>query len=119
MEVGYKEIQENEAEFYYMLQDKGLFDIEELELIGDPYPRSVYSFVVDTEKDYNASDIAGFLDISDVCVRTGHMCAYPASNRYNTKGTGIFRVSTAPYNDEHDCVKLVEGIWQAIKKLNK
>ena len=47
------------------------------------------------------------------------MCAYPASNRYNTKGTGIFRVSTAPYNDEHDCVKLVEGIWQAIKKLNK
>jgi|TARA_B110000444_G_scaffold231229_1_gene239035 cysteine desulfurase/selenocysteine lyase len=119
MEVGYKEIQENEAEFFYMLQDKGLFEIEELKLIGDPYPRSVYSFVVDPELDYNASDIAGFLDITDVCVRTGHMCAYPASNRYNNKGTGVFRVSSAPYNDEHDCVKLVEGIWQAIKKLNK
>ena len=102
-----------------MLKDKGLFDIEQLQLIGDAYPRSVYSFVVDPDLDYNASDLAGFLDLKDVCVRTGHMCAYPASMRYNHSGKGIFRVSVAPYNDEHDCVKLVEGLWQAIEKLEK
>lgn len=118
-EIGYKEIQECEAEFFNMLKDKGLFDIEELKLIGDPYPRSVYTFVVDPELNYNASDIAGFLDFDNVAVRTGHMCAYPASYRYNPEGSGVFRVSVAPYNDEHDCVKLVEGLWQAIKKLNK
>ena len=118
-EIGYKEIQECEAEFYNMLKDKGLFDIEQLQLIGDPYPRSVYSFVVDQELSYNASDIAGFLDLNNVCVRTGHMCAYPASMRYNNSGKGIFRVSVGPYNDEHDCVKLVEGLWQAIEKLEK
>ena len=118
-EIGYKEIQECEAEFYNMLKDKGLFDIEQLQLIGDAYPRSVYSFVVDPELNYIASDIAGYLDLTDVCVRTGHMCAYPASMRYNNSGKGIFRVSIAPYNDEHDCVKLVEGLWQAIEKLEK
>lgn len=118
-EIGYKEIQECEAEFYNMLKDKGLFDIEQLQLIGDAYPRSVYSFVVDPELNYIASDIAGYLDLTDVCVRTGHMCAYPASMRYNNSGKGIFRVSIAPYNNEHDCVKLVEGLWQAIEKLEK
>ena len=46
-EIGYKEIQECEVEFFNMLKDKGLFDIEELKLIGDPIPRSVYTFVVD------------------------------------------------------------------------
>ena len=118
-EIGYKEIQECEAEFFNMLKDKGLFKIKQLKLIGDAYPRSVFSFVVDPELNYNASDLAGFLDFENVCVRTGHMCAVPASYRYNPEGSGIFRVSVAPYNDEHDCVKLVEGLWQAIEKLEK
>jgi selenocysteine lyase/cysteine desulfurase len=46
------------------------------------------------------------------------MCAYPASNKYSG-GKGVLRISSAPYNDEHDCVMLVEGIWKAIKKLSK
>lgn len=114
-DVTYKTIQECEAEFFNMLHEKGLFAIEQLNLIGDIGPRSVYSF---TCEEFHPSDIAGILDLENVCVRTGHLCAYPASNRY-TNGRGVLRVSTAPYNDEHDCVKLVEGIWKAIEKLSK
>lgn len=112
-EIGYKDIQECEAEFFNMLDDKGLFNIPELKLIGPVAPRSVYSFVTE----FNPSDLAGFLSFDKVCVRTGHMCAQPASRRYNKNNTGVFRISTAPYNNELDCVKLVEGIWKAMEKL--
>lgn len=114
-EVSYKDIQECEAEFFNMLKEKGLFSIQEIQLIGPIQPRSVYTFVSDQ---FHPSDIAGILDMSNVCVRTGHMCAYPASNKYS-KGKGVLRISTAPYNDEHDCVMLVEGLWKAIEKLSK
>lgn len=113
-EIGYKTIQENEAEFFNMLRDKGLFDIEGMKLIGPMGPRSVYSFII---KDCNPSDLAGFISFDKVCVRTGHMCAQPASRRYNKDNTGVFRVSSAPYNNESDCVKLVEGIWKAMDKI--
>jgi len=113
-EIGYKTIQENEAEFFNMLRDKGLFEIEGLKLIGPLGPRSVYSFVTEM---CNPSDLAGFLSFDKVCVRTGHMCAQPASRRYNNKETGVFRVSSGPYNNELDCVKLVEGIWKAVDKM--
>jgi len=112
-EIGYKDIQECEAEFFNMLEDKGLFEIEQLKLIGSQTPRSVYSFVTDI----NPSDIAGYLNFEKVCVRTGHLCASPASRRYNKNNTGVLRISSAPYNDEHDCVKLVEGLWKALEKL--
>ena len=114
-EVTYKDIQECEAEFFNMLKEKGLFDIQEIQLIGDIQPRSVYTFTVE---DYHPSDIAGFLDLDNVCVRTGHLCAYPASNKYSG-GKGVLRISSAPYNDEHDCVMLVEGLWKAIEKIKK
>jgi cysteine desulfurase/selenocysteine lyase len=114
-EVSYKDIQECEAEFFNMIHEKGLFSIEEMQLIGPIQPRSVYTFV---SEHFHPSDIAGILDMSNVCVRTGHMCAYPASNKYSN-GKGVLRISTAPYNDEHDCVMLVEGLWKAIKKLSK
>jgi cysteine desulfurase/selenocysteine lyase len=113
-EIGYKTIQENEAEFFNMLRDKGLFEIESLRLIGPVEPRSVYSFITEL---CNPSDLAGFLNFDKVCVRTGHMCAQPASRRYNKDDTGVFRVSCAPYNNELDCVKLVEGIWKANDKI--
>jgi|TARA_B110000305_G_scaffold199123_1_gene225602 selenocysteine lyase/cysteine desulfurase len=113
-EIGYKTIQENEAEFFNMVRDKGLFDIPGLKLIGHMGPRSVYSFVTEG---CNPSDIAGYLSFDKVCVRTGHMCAQPASRRYNQEGTGVFRVSSAPYNNELDCVKLVEGLWKAMDKI--
>ena len=113
-EIGYKTIQENEAEFFNMLRDKGLFEIEGLILIGPVGPRSVYSFITEL---CNPSDLAGFLSFDKVCVRTGHMCAQPASRRYSKDDTGVFRVSSAPYNNELDCVKLVEGIWKAMDKI--
>jgi len=113
-DIGYKTIQENEAEFFNMLRDKGLFEIEGLRLIGHVGPRSVYSFITEL---CNPSDLAGFLSFDKVCVRTGHMCAQPASRRYNEEDTGVFRVSCAPYNNELDCVKLVEGIWKAMDKI--
>ena len=112
-DITYNEIHECEKEFFNMLKDKGLFEIEQMELIGPIKPNSVYSFKV---KGTSPSDIAGFLDMQNVCVRTGHMCAYPASMKY-TNNEGILRISSAPYNDEHDCVKLVEGLWQAIEKM--
>ncbi len=114
-EVTYKDIQECEAEFFNMVNEKGLFSIEGLNLIGPVGPRSVYTF---TLEDNHPSDVAGFLDLDNVCVRTGHMCAYPAANKYSGS-KGVFRVSVGPYNDEHDCVMLVEGLWKAMEKLSK
>ena len=113
-EIGYKDIQECEAEFFNMLFDKGLFDIKHMKVIGPVEPRSVYSFIL---PGINPSDIAGLLNFDKVCVRTGHLCATPASRRYNQEGTGVLRVSSGPYNDEHDCVKLVEGLWTALEKM--
>ena len=28
------------------------------------------------------SDVAGFLDLDNVCVRTGHLCVHSASNKH-------------------------------------
>lgn len=114
-DIGYKDIQECEADFFNMLNDKGLFDIEQLKLIGDIGPRSVYSFVT---PGINPSDIASYLNFDKVCVRTGHLCAQPASRRFNKENTGVFRISSAPYNNEHDCVQLVEGLWQTLEKIS-
>ena len=111
----YKTIAECEKEFYNMLKEKGLFDIKDMKLIGPKTFRSVYSFVL---KDHDASDVATLLGMQDVCVRSGHLCAYPASCRYNPTESGVLRVSLAPYNDENDCVQLVEGLWKIFEKLN-
>lgn len=111
----YKTIAECEKEFFTMLKEKGLFDIDDMKLIGPKTFRSVYSFVL---KNHDAGDVATMLGTYDVCTRSGHVCAYPASCRYNPTETGVLRVSLAPYNDENDCVQLVEGLWKIFEKLN-
>ena len=60
------------------------------------------------------SDVAGFLDLDNVCVRTDTYASI-ASNKY-PGGKGDSE-ETATHNDEHDCVMLVEGLWKAIEKI--
>lgn len=108
----YKTIAECEAEFYNMVEEKGLFEIEELELLGAKSPRSVYSFKI---LNANPSDIAMSLGYKNVCTRAGHLCASPASARYQPNQEGVLRISIAPYNDENDCANLVEGLWKTIE----
>ena len=111
LSTSYKEIAECEAQFFMMLEDKGLFDIEKLTLLGNLSPRSIYSFKT---KNINPTDLAIMLGHKKVCVRAGHLCASPASRRFQQNDEGVLRVSIAPYNDENDGVQLVEGLWKIL-----
>lgn len=103
------------AKINFMLHDAGLFDIPELQLLGDKNNkhRTVYSFI---GQSVDVSDICAILNSNEVAVRSGHMCAYPYSKQL-ASGKSIMRISVAPYNTELDCIKLVTGINSAIQTL--
>ena len=96
-----------------MLKDKGLFEIEQMELIGSLHPRSVYS---SKQKEQVPSDPSRIFRHAK-CLCEDGLPRVPsiASSRY-TNNEGVLRV-VRTHNDEHDCVKLVEGLWQAIEKM--
>ena len=84
-----------------------------LRRIGDTQAQlGVVSFYSDT---LHPSDIATFLSVDKIAVRTGHHCAQPLMDRFKIPGT--VRVSFSMYNrlTELDCLK--KSLERAVQML--
>lgn len=80
--------------------------IKGVRLLGAPRERaSLVSFVVE---DVHHLDVGSFLDLRGISVRTGHLCAQPAMQRFGIPG--VVRASFGLYNTRRDVEALMEGI---------
>jgi cysteine desulfurase / selenocysteine lyase len=83
-----------------------LLEIPGLRLVGTaPLKAGVLSFVLD---DIHPHDIGTVLDREGVAVRTGHLCAQPALQRFGLEATA--RASLALYNTRAEIDALVSGL---------
>jgi cysteine desulfurase/selenocysteine lyase len=91
-----------------------LQEITGLRILGESeHKAAVITFVIDG---FHANDLGTLLDLSGVCVRTGHHCAQPLLKRYNVPST--VRASFGVYNTKEDVDVLVKGLHKAIHMLS-
>ncbi|WP_119343777.1 aminotransferase class V-fold PLP-dependent enzyme [Facilibium subflavum] len=84
-----------------------------LKILGESkHKASVITFIIEG---FHANDLGMLLDLSGVCVRTGHHCAQPLMTRFGVKST--VRASFGIYNTLSDADKLVSALNKAIKML--
>ncbi len=83
-----------------------LLEVPGLRLVGTaPLKAGVLSFVLD---DVHPHDIGTVLDREGVAIRTGHLCAQPALQRFGLEATA--RASLALYNTRAEIDALVRGL---------
>lgn len=63
----------------------------------------------------HALDLATFLDLKGIAVRSGHLCAQPLLKHFGLNAA--LRVSIAPYNTEEEISHFTESLKQLIIKL--
>jgi selenocysteine lyase/cysteine desulfurase len=78
-------------------------------------PRQLAKTLCFRSKKYNPSDIAQLLAEQNIAVRAGKICANTYVNKISDNG--VLRISIAPYNTDHDCEQLVDGLRHSLKTL--
>lgn len=61
-------------------------------------------------------DIATFLDLSGVAVRSGHMCCQPLLKSFSLQA--VTRISLSFYNTIQDIDRCIEGLQRVVKRLS-
>ena len=93
---------------------QGLETIPGLQLVGTVTPRvPLQCFHI---PGIHPLDIATFLDLSSVAVRSGHMCCQPLLQRLSFPA--LTRVSLSLYNTFQDIDRCVEALLGAVKRLS-
>lgn len=111
--IGVCNIQAHEEMLLHYATEK-LKQISGLTILGESaHKAAVITFVIDG---FHANDLGTLLDLSGVCVRTGHHCAQPLLQRYHV--TSTVRASFGVYNTKEDVDMLVKGLHKAIKMLS-
>ncbi|MFZ9035059.1 MAG: aminotransferase class V-fold PLP-dependent enzyme [Francisellaceae bacterium] len=91
-----------------------LLKIPGLRILGTSAHKSaIITFVIDG---FHANDLGMLLDLSGVCVRTGHHCAQPLLQFYDVPST--VRVSFGIYNTPEDIDVLIKGLNKAMSMLS-
>ncbi|MBK2123696.1 aminotransferase class V-fold PLP-dependent enzyme [Fangia hongkongensis] len=91
-----------------------LSQIKGLRIIGQSESKAaIITFIIEG---FHANDLGMLLDLSGVCVRTGHHCAQPLLKRFNVPST--VRASFGVYNTLEDIDLLVKGLEKAMKMLS-
>ncbi len=91
-----------------------LSQIKGLRIIGQSESKAaIITFIIEG---FHANDLGMLLDLSGVCVRTGHHCAQPLLKRFNVAST--VRASFGVYNTLEDVDLLVKGLEKAMKMLS-
>ena len=60
-------------------------------------------------------DVATFLDLEGICVRTGHLCCQPLLKKFGKEA--FMRLSFAPYNRKEEVDVLKQVLYQTVSKL--
>ena len=111
-QLGFQNIMHHEQQLLGYA-NAALKTIKGLKIIGQSkHKAAVISFVIEG---FHANDIGTLLDLSGVCVRTGHHCAQPLLQHFKVPST--VRASFGIYNTTADIDKLITGIEKAINML--
>lgn len=92
----------------------GLSRIDGIKLYT-PNPKKIKSvpIVSFNYKDYSSEKVAAILADNNICVRAGLHCSPLAHKHFNTMNTGAVRISFGYFNNENECVRLMN----VVKKL--
>jgi cysteine desulfurase/selenocysteine lyase len=89
--------------------------VDSVKILADTKEKgSVISFIVDK---IHSLDIATFLDLKKIAIRSGNHCAIPTMKRFNLEST--LRVSFGIYTTTEDIDYFVKSLNEIIKKLSK
>nr|NGX27149.1 Cysteine desulfurase SufS [Chlamydiota bacterium] len=90
-----------------------LLKIPNLKIIGTAKEKSsIISFIIDG---VHHLDLATFLDLEGIAIRTGHHCAQPLLKRFGLTGTN--RISFAPFNTFEEIDGFIVALHKALKIL--
>ncbi|NGX48113.1 MAG: Cysteine desulfurase [Chlamydiae bacterium] len=90
-----------------------LLKIPDLKIIGTAKEKSsIISFIIDG---VHHLDLATFLDLEGIAIRTGHHCAQPLLKRFGLTGTN--RISFAPFNTFEEIDRFIVALHKALKIL--
>ena len=89
-------------------------DNENIIFYGDRRNVPICTFNI---KGIHSFDIGSLLSEQGVCVRTGHLCAQPATVFF--KSTSFIRVSLSFYNTSNEISIFIKSLKRAIKMLSK
>jgi cysteine desulfurase/selenocysteine lyase len=93
---------------------QGLATIPGLQLVGTVTPRvPLQCFHI---PGIHPLDIATFLDLSQIAVRSGHMCCQPLLSRFSLQA--LTRISLSFYNTFQDIDRCIEGLQRVVKRLS-
>jgi cysteine desulfurase/selenocysteine lyase len=108
-EIGIARIAEWEISITKYLRKK-LARLPEILFIGKASERGpLQSF---TFKNAHPLDIATFLDMRNIAIRSGHMCCQPLLQSLNT--TSLLRASIGVYNSFDDCDRLISALEEVL-----
>ncbi len=112
--IGLEKIFKHEHELLTYATEK-LLKIEGLKIIGQAKDKAaIISFVIEGT---HPLDIATFLDLNKIAVRSGHHCAQPAMRRFQVPAT--VRVSFGVYNTKAEIDQLEKALQEVILELKK
>lgn len=112
--IGLEKISEHEEQLL-TYASKRLQAIDGLKIIGTAANKAaIISFVVDG---VHSLDIATFLDLNQIAVRSGHHCAQPVMRRFKVPATT--RASFGIYNTLEEIDRLEQALRKVIVKLKK
>ncbi|MBM3197750.1 MAG: SufS family cysteine desulfurase [Chlamydiae bacterium] len=108
-EIGWSKLHAYEEELAVYAQG-ALSRIPGLSFLVKPkVPSSIVSFSCEG---CHPLDIGMMLDSREICVRTGHLCAQPALQRFGR--TAVVRASLALYTEKEDIDRLTEALKETI-----
>lgn len=91
-----------------------LLEIPGLRIIGTAeHKSSIISFAIEG---VHHLDLATFLDLEGIAIRSGNHCAQPLMKRFGVQGTN--RISFAPFNTFEEIDVLIEAIYSTLKVLS-
>lgn len=110
--IGKEEIRKWESKLFLYALEK-IKEIKGLRVIGNaPNRGTLISFVVDK---CHPLDIATFLNLKNICVRSGNLCAQPTMNFFGTPA--VVRSSFAIYNTFDEIDFFIDSLKKVIIKL--
>lgn len=111
-EIGMDTIHAYEQSLLQDLTEK-LLEIPNLKIIGTAKEKgAIVSFVIGP---LHPLDLASFLSLKKIAIRSGHICAQPLMNRFNI--SSIARASIGLYNTREDIDMLISSIKEICAKL--
>lgn len=106
--IGFERIEAHEKMLYSYLLEK-LSSIPKVQPFCKLDSSSIFSFTI---KGFHSLDIASFLNLKKIAIRSGHLCAQPYLRKFHL--TSLCRVSLGLYSTKEDIDSFIEALTQVL-----